>query len=503
MKDLNKLLKLPKNTLMDLMCDSFENFVEILDDIIEKTDIDVDINKNIAYLIILMLFSDKRIDNDEHKILGAICDRIGIGLELSLNQLQEFAESLNNYNQTENKILNTFISLARSFPTIIEPLLKGVLAIFAYNGKIDSGEIKMYNEFIKKIISIAEEKDLYVWSYFDNLDVDGLSSKVDNNKLKAKTDVPKGYMIANSNNGLIKKNAYYMSKLTHIYIPEGVTIIGENAFGECKSLEDVILPSTLNIIEQYGFAACLRLNKIIIPKSVTVIKDLAFWGNVNLTIYCETDKKPKGYASRWNEGLLGKKLDVVWNYNSVIIDNSKDNSIHKNKKQIIKSQEILLYKQLIQNILNKNLDTIEKALNEHDYNNLINKSLFNGLSMVSVLQLLLPSMSPNKDLVKSAYNYNEFIRLLDMLLDSGWNINSTRPDGPDLIFLDAIALFYCQNQDEYSLVENLFYYLIDHGATAKAVHPFFRDIEFYLLNLTDYKNKKKMYDYLKKTGRKT
>lgn len=59
--------------------------------------------------------------------------------------------------------------------------------------------------------------------------------------------------------------------LKKISIENGVTSIGSYAFNNCKSLEEIILPSSVLSIGDYAFAYCTSLEDVIIPPSVTSI----------------------------------------------------------------------------------------------------------------------------------------------------------------------------------------------------------------------------------------
>ncbi len=61
-----------------------------------------------------------------------------------------------------------------------------------------------------------------------------------------------------------------------VYIPEGVTMIGAEAFACCVSLTEAILPSSLKIIGKRAFSSCYNLSKINLPEGLTQIEDNAF-----------------------------------------------------------------------------------------------------------------------------------------------------------------------------------------------------------------------------------
>ncbi len=81
----------------------------------------------------------------------------------------------------------------------------------------------------------------------------------------------------------IASNAFHGSNslnttkfLTSVTVPEGITTIGDGAFGFCHDLEIISLPSTLKTIEANAFLKCYLLDYVTIPASVTSIGDWAF-----------------------------------------------------------------------------------------------------------------------------------------------------------------------------------------------------------------------------------
>lgn len=64
--------------------------------------------------------------------------------------------------------------------------------------------------------------------------------------------------------------------LTSITIPEGVTMIDACAFRDCTNLASVTISEGLRRIGRLAFSDCKDLNSITIPSSVTSISDFAF-----------------------------------------------------------------------------------------------------------------------------------------------------------------------------------------------------------------------------------
>ena len=70
-------------------------------------------------------------------------------------------------------------------------------------------------------------------------------------------------------------------------IRKGVKVIGDVAFGGCKSLTNINIPNSVTTIGYSAFVSCDSLTNINIPNSVTTIGEQAFWGceflvNINI-----------------------------------------------------------------------------------------------------------------------------------------------------------------------------------------------------------------------------
>ena len=61
-------------------------------------------------------------------------------------------------------------------------------------------------------------------------------------------------------------------KITEVTVPEGISIIGKNAFSGCIRLEKVVLPETINEIDTTAFRRCAPGFKLVFPDSITMIE---------------------------------------------------------------------------------------------------------------------------------------------------------------------------------------------------------------------------------------
>ena len=84
--------------------------------------------------------------------------------------------------------------------------------------------------------------------------------------------------------------------LASITIPGSVTSIGNSTFRHCDSLTSVTIPDSITIIGEYAFCSCDSLTSVTIPDSVTTIGDDAFnycESLTNLTVFRSS------YAEEW------------------------------------------------------------------------------------------------------------------------------------------------------------------------------------------------------------
>ena len=68
-----------------------------------------------------------------------------------------------------------------------------------------------------------------------------------------------------------------------LVVPDGVTVIGADAFYDCNKLTSVTLPDSVKTIDTEAFLHCTGLTSVNIPDGVTDIEDYAFFGCKKLT----------------------------------------------------------------------------------------------------------------------------------------------------------------------------------------------------------------------------
>ena len=160
----------------------------------------------------------------------------------------------------------------------------------------------------------------------DNVDVDGrlvfpdtyngkLITRIAQEKFKRKLGLtsvrfPKRLTV-------IGEDAFSLSSLEGVIIPEGVTTIETNAFVVSENLKNVVFPTTLVVIDDSAFNGCAMEN-IFIPKNVKTIGMLALaCENLKTVIFEEESKlnelgeRAFGSCSNLEEVLLPDSLQSI------------------------------------------------------------------------------------------------------------------------------------------------------------------------------------------------
>lgn len=82
---------------------------------------------------------------------------------------------------------------------------------------------------------------------------------------------------------LIPTGAFAGTNIKRVDIPEGVTVMKLDAFGNCTELQEVTLPSTLMTLERGVFWNCPKLKSITLPANVTSLGEYLFFHCDSLT----------------------------------------------------------------------------------------------------------------------------------------------------------------------------------------------------------------------------
>lgn len=98
---------------------------------------------------------------------------------------------------------------------------------------------------------------------------------------------------------VIEKKAFAgCRKVKAIHFSQGLESVGQEAFSDMESLEDVTLPEGLKSIGNYAFGGCYGLKTIFIPASVTDIGEDLFISidKINLAVFAEKGSAAEQYC---------------------------------------------------------------------------------------------------------------------------------------------------------------------------------------------------------------
>ncbi|MBM6924736.1 transglutaminase domain-containing protein [Pseudoflavonifractor phocaeensis] len=107
--------------------------------------------------------------------------------------------------------------------------------------------------------------------------------------------------------------------LERLVVPEGVTVIREQAFLNCTALEEVVLPQSLLELDLTAFEGCTALERVIVPEEVAVMEGAPPQGLtlVSASPYVEAYAKqwsipflPLSEPSAWAAGEVASALDA-------------------------------------------------------------------------------------------------------------------------------------------------------------------------------------------------
>ena len=182
---------------------------------------------------------------------------------------------------------------------------------------------KIFSLIILSILCITQIYAEIAWTFDGNTLIISGTGEVGNSSWKHLRDAIRTVII---NNGVtsIGDNAFGGCKnLENITIPNSLTKIGNYAFSGCTSLSTITIPNSVTSIGYDAFSDCSSLTSVFIPKSVENINSWVFTGCTNLASIV-VDKENVYYDSRNNCNAIIRKEDntLIQGCNNTIIPNS-------------------------------------------------------------------------------------------------------------------------------------------------------------------------------------
>ena len=105
---------------------------------------------------------------------------------------------------------------------------------------------------------------------------------------------PEGDRVTAIGKNFAEHSGAMCAAITKVVIPEGVTVIGIDAFSSCESLVSVTLPNSLEEIGDNAFSGTAISGEFIIPDNVTVIRSGTFFGCDYITSFvCSKESRLK------------------------------------------------------------------------------------------------------------------------------------------------------------------------------------------------------------------
>lgn len=115
---------------------------------------------------------------------------------------------------------------------------------------------------------------------------------------------------------IIGDNAFnFSTHLESIRLPQGLTVIPDHTFSHCRLLKECILPESLQEIDVFSFWGCESLEEITIPTSVKVVKNKAFSDCMSLRkVNCENEEVIFHQQVFYACGSLEELPLFIWKY---------------------------------------------------------------------------------------------------------------------------------------------------------------------------------------------
>lgn len=175
---------------------------------------------------------------------------------------------------------------------------KKVSEVFFDNNKNDSRSAEENNKSVKEYNAIGNT----TLQQYDTLKLT-YTVKYDDGSLYKATAVEQVYFDVTKSN--VEWKDLYGNRFTALLNVTPITkltseVISYVSSGNKASLTEFEIASNITAIDTNTFEGCVNLTSIAIPDSVSTIGAGAFSDCDKLTIYCNADSKPSGWASNWN-----------------------------------------------------------------------------------------------------------------------------------------------------------------------------------------------------------
>ena len=161
------------------------------------------------------------------------------------------------------------VETAGALHTLITESQKHQITNLTLTGNLNSTDISFISEMAKGVLSILDLSGTNITSIGDYAFRDCISLE--------------NITIPNSVTSIGHYAFGSCRELTSITIPNSVTSIGNAAFTNCAGLTSVTIENSVTSIGNGVFSGCISLTSITMPNSVTSIGDYAFWDCTDLT----------------------------------------------------------------------------------------------------------------------------------------------------------------------------------------------------------------------------
>ncbi|WP_035795127.1 leucine-rich repeat protein [Butyrivibrio sp. WCD3002] len=217
-------------------------------------------------------FSTDRLEKVDGEIHGKVVDKVGNGISgvtIKIYDVTDMKQIISYITDTDGKWQYDAATIGHSYK---------VTALSA-KYSLDPGSISCVAQKdteLQDIIATSVNNVETGAEYFEyeklnskNIRITGYTGNFETVVIPEKID---GYKVTEIYKNVFKQH----SELKKVVLPDGLTIINDSAFYQCKNLKEVVFGSSLKSMGSYVFAYCESLEKINLPEGVTSISYSAF-----------------------------------------------------------------------------------------------------------------------------------------------------------------------------------------------------------------------------------